>query len=268
MQGDEVLRVKSRYNPWAVHRRGDTVVRDSSPWTPAVHSLLRHLEDAGFEGAPRLVGVGFDSEGRETLTYIEGEVTDQGSWTLEGAAAVGGLLRELHKATATYRPDPGATWFPWFGRDMGNPRKIIGHCDAAMWNVVAREGMPIALIDWERAGPVDPLVDLAQACWNNANLYDDVVADSEGLPPLSERARQLRAMVDAYGLGSRERRGFLDTTVEIAVHATAEEADEAGVTPETVSAETDDSVVWRLSWRARSVSWMLRHRQALENALA
>jgi hypothetical protein len=30
-----------------VHRRGNVVIRDARPWTPAVHSLLRHLEEAG-----------------------------------------------------------------------------------------------------------------------------------------------------------------------------------------------------------------------------
>jgi len=33
----------------------------------------------------------------------------------------------------------------------------------------------VALIDGELAGPVDPLVELAQACWLNAKLDDDVV---------------------------------------------------------------------------------------------
>ncbi len=28
----------------AVHLRGDVVVRETGPWTPAVHALLRHLE--------------------------------------------------------------------------------------------------------------------------------------------------------------------------------------------------------------------------------
>ena len=37
-----------------VHRRGNVVIRDAGPWTPAVHALLRHLEDAGFAAAPRL----------------------------------------------------------------------------------------------------------------------------------------------------------------------------------------------------------------------
>jgi hypothetical protein len=41
-----------------VHRRGGAVIRDAGPWTPAVHSLLRHLEAVGFAGAPRLVGSG------------------------------------------------------------------------------------------------------------------------------------------------------------------------------------------------------------------
>src|SRR5206468_6807891 len=53
----------------AVHRQGDVVIRDAGPWTPAVHALLRHLEEAGFAGAPRLVGTGLDAGGRETLTF-------------------------------------------------------------------------------------------------------------------------------------------------------------------------------------------------------
>jgi thiamine kinase-like enzyme len=65
----------------------------------------------------------------------------------------------------------------------------MGHCDVAPWNIVARAGMPVALIDWEFAGPVDPLVELAQACWLNAKLHDDIVAEREGLP-LAGRSRR------------------------------------------------------------------------------
>ena len=35
--------------------------------------LWRHLEDAGFAASPRLVGSGLDTEGREVLTFIDGE---------------------------------------------------------------------------------------------------------------------------------------------------------------------------------------------------
>ncbi|MFI0404409.1 hypothetical protein [Actinomadura sp. 3N508] len=33
-------------------RIGDTVHRRANPWTSTVHAVLRHLEAAGFEGAP------------------------------------------------------------------------------------------------------------------------------------------------------------------------------------------------------------------------
>jgi hypothetical protein len=248
-----------------VHRRGGTVVRDAGPWTPAVHALLRHLEAAGFAAAPRLVGSGFEASGRETLTYIEGEFTQPGPWSLDGAAAVGALLRDLHQATASFRPPPGAVWFPWHGRHLGGPGQVFGHCDAGPWNIVARRGLPVALIDWETAGPVDPLTELAQVCWLNAKLHDDIVAGREGLPPVAERARQLAAIVDAYGLSARQRAGFFDRIVEFAVCDTAAEADSAAVTPELTAHPV---ALWAMAWRARSAAWMLRHRRPLEAALA
>jgi hypothetical protein len=214
------------------------------------------------------VGSGFDPDGRETLSYLEGEFTQPGPWTLEGAAAVGRLLRELHEATASYRPPTGALWYPWFGRRLGGPARVIGHCDVAPWNIVARGGFPVGLIDWDFAGPVDPLVELTQACWLNAKLHDDVVAEREGLPSLADRARQLRAMVDAYGLSTRQRRGFVDRIIEFAVHDTAEQADEAGVTPDTTSAATAPQLVWALTWRARAAAWLFRHRRTLQSALS
>jgi hypothetical protein len=54
-----------------VVRVGDTVRRPTDRWSPAVHALLLHFEQAGFEGAPRCLGV--DADGREILSYVEGE---------------------------------------------------------------------------------------------------------------------------------------------------------------------------------------------------
>jgi hypothetical protein len=248
-----------------VHRRGDTVIRDAGPWTPAVHSLLRHLEEAGFAAAPRLVGSGLDPDGRETLTFIEGEFTQPGPWSLDGAAALGALLRDLHRATGSFRPPPGAVWFPWHGRDLGGPAGVIGHCDVAPLKIVARRGLPVALIDWETAGPVDPLVELAQLCWLNAKLHDDIVAELEGLPPAAERARQVAAIADAYGLTAGERRGLFGVIVDFAICDAAAEADDAAVTPDLTAHPT---ALWAMAWRARSAAWMIRHRRIFEAALA
>jgi hypothetical protein len=267
---DEGIPLKNG-GPVGVYRNGKVVLRDTGPWTATVHTLLRHLEDVGFPGAPRLVGSGSDSSGRETLTYIEGEFAHPGPWTLDGASAVGQLLRDLHKATASYRPPADAVWRPWFGRALGGAVYVIGHCDTAPWNIVARNGLPVAFIDWEYAGPVDPLVELAQACWLNAKLHDDFVAELDGLPPLSERAQQLRAIVDGYGLPAGERHGFVDRIIEFVVHDTAEQADEANVTPDTKSFDIDElgfNPMWALAWRARAAAWIMRHRRTLENALS
>ena len=247
-----------------VHRRGNTVIRDAGPWTPAVHALLRHLEDVGFAAAPRLVGSGLDPDGKEVLTFIEGEFTQPGPWGLEGAAALGTLLRSLHEATRLLRPPPGAVWFPWHGRDLGGPTRVIGHCDVAPWNIVARDGLPVAFIDWETAGPVDPIVELAQLAWLNAKLHDDIVARIEHLPPLADRARQLAAIADAYGLTARQRRGLLDQIIEFAIVDAAWEADDAHVTPDTTSHPV---ALWAMAWRARSAAWMIRNRRTIETAL-
>lgn len=196
-----------------------------------MHALLRHLEDVGFPAAPRLVGSGLDNDGREMLTFIDGQFTQPGPWTLAGAAALGRLLRDLHQATSSFRPPAGAVWFPWHGRDLGSSPKIIGHCDVAPWNIVARSGLPVAFIDWETAGPVDPLVELAQLSWLNAKLHEDIVAQREHLPPVTDRARQLAAIVDGYGLSARERDGFVGRFIEFAICDAAAEADTAAITP-------------------------------------
>ncbi len=264
----EILRPKSLFHPVTVQRLGEMVLRDAGPWTPTVHSLLRHLEQVGFAGAPRVVGTGFDSDGRETITFVEGEFLERGPWSLEAIATIGQLLRDLHTATASFRPPQDAVWWAWFGRSLGGPAHCFGHCDVGPWNIVTRQGLAFALIDWERAGPVDPLVDLVQACWLNCKLYDDIVAEREGLPPLAERAFQLRALLDAYGLAASQRDGFVERILEFVVHATANEADEAAVTPDTTSNQTAPELVWALSWRARSAAWIYRNRAVLQNALA
>ncbi|MGW3345785.1 hypothetical protein ACWDA3_20940 [Nonomuraea rubra] len=58
-------------NDAGASRVGGTIRRPLREWTPSVHELLRHLESKGFEGAPRVLGV--DAEGREVLTYLEGD---------------------------------------------------------------------------------------------------------------------------------------------------------------------------------------------------
>jgi len=127
--------------PSRIARHGGTVVRPAGPWIPAVHALLRHLERAGFAGSPRVTGDGYDDQGREVVTYIEGTFVHPHAWTDEGVWQVGQLLRDLHDATAGFQPPPDAAWHPWTFRSDA-PGAIISHCDAGPWNIVARDGLP------------------------------------------------------------------------------------------------------------------------------
>ena len=50
---------------------GEVIHKPAAPWTSTVHALLRHLEDAGVDGAPRALG--FDDQGRQMLSYLPGD---------------------------------------------------------------------------------------------------------------------------------------------------------------------------------------------------
>lgn len=248
---------------------GGVVYRDGGPWSRSVLAFLRHLEQAGFDGAPRVVGDGIAPDGREMVSYIEGSSPQPHAWAEDSVGEVGRLLRDLHAAAAGFTPAPDAVWRPWFGRELAGSRPVFGHCDTGPWNIIARDGRPVALIDFEFAGPVDAVWELAQAAWLNAQLHDDDIAERHGLPGAAARARQLRLMLDGYGLPRRDRPGFVDMMIAFAVYDARAEAVGAGVTPEAVSATLPDGYpyAWAIAWRARSASWMLANRSLLERAI-
>ncbi|HET7014370.1 MAG TPA: hypothetical protein VFI65_10695 [Streptosporangiaceae bacterium] len=84
------------------------------------------------------------------------------------------------------------------------------------------------------------------------------------------RARQLKAILDGYGLPSRDREGFVDKMISFAVHDARAEAAGAAVTPDIASATTPGGYpyAWAITWRVRSASWMLTHRVLLQRAIA
>ena len=246
-----------------VTRRGDVVLRPAAQWSASTTALLVHLRKTGFSGSPHPVGSGFSTDGREALTFIPGDVVHPRPWSDQAVRAVGELLRRLHQAVADFTPPPEAVWQPWFGRTLGQGPRIISHCDTGPWNLLARDGLPVALIDWEFAGPVDPLVELAQAAWLNAQLTGERVAQLQGSGPVADRARQLRLLLDGYGLPRARRGPLLELMVEVAVTDAKTQADEAQVGPTS----TDVTPLWAMTWRIDSAEWMLRHRRTLINAV-
>jgi hypothetical protein len=185
-----------------------TVRRTAGPWTPAVHALLRHLEDRGFAGAPRVIGL--DEQGREVLTYLPGETVGTAcpwpAWVHsdEALKQVGHWLRGYHDAVRDFVPPPGARWRtsqrPW------QPGYVVGHNDAAPYNAVWQrgagpdgEGRLVGFFDWDFAAPCPPMWDLAFVvfCWVPFHARD--VMTAEGFTALADRPRRLRLLLDAYG---------------------------------------------------------------------
>jgi hypothetical protein len=243
-----------------VTRLGDVVFRQSAPWSKTTIALLRHLELEGFDHAPRVIGDGFDELGREMLTYVQGERLHPYPWDDEALPEMGAILKKLHWAAASFIPPADAVWRPWFGRSLGQP-SVIGHCDTGAWNIIARERMPVALIDWEEAGPVDPIIELAQACWLNALLFDDDLAEKLGLAPVEARGRQIRLLLDGYELPAAQRTGFVGLVRDFAIQNAANEIIQAQMTKEIVG---PSALLEAVVWRTRSAAWLVQHHDTLD----
>lgn len=185
-----------------VVRIGDTVHRPVRRWTTTVHTVLRHLEQAGFALAPRVLG--FDDAEREVLSYLEGEtVADARPWpewvsSDEALAQVGSWLRQLHDATVDFVPPDDAVWF---AGQQWRPGLVIGHHDAAPYNAVWRRGQLIGFVDWDVAGPSSREFDLAYS----ALMWVPLLAPGSAWPidpgPVEDRHRRLHLLLDGYGYG-------------------------------------------------------------------
>jgi hypothetical protein len=193
-----------------ISRRGKQVLRPIGPWSGAVHEYLRHLESAGFGGAPRFLGLDGD---REVLTFIDGDVPVDPDWqpgrvqrlpeyARSEAALIttAMLLRRLHDAAHGFQPTDTEYRFAPHPPRAG---EIISHRDLGPWNTVYRDGVPVGFIDWDAAGPVDPVVDLAAAAWEFVPLASTEQLRGAGFDPVPDIAARLWLFVDAYGLSDR-----------------------------------------------------------------
>ncbi len=202
-------------NAGQVVRSGSHVLRPSTPHTESIHAFLRALRAAGFDGAPEPIGI--DPNGRERLGYIEGEVpvAPYPAWCQTDAAlrSVARLLRRFHDASRSF--DPGDhCWSDALRDPAGGP--VVLHNDGELSNVVFRDGVAVALIDFEFAAPGRPIYDLAHLARLWIPIDDASDQERLGFEP-ADRPRRLRVIVDAYGLAPEERAdmiGALDDAMD------------------------------------------------------
>jgi hypothetical protein len=178
---------------------GGVVHKQAAPWTPTVHALLRHLEHAGIDGVPRVLG--FDEQGRQMLTYLPGEmIGDRDPWpgwvyADSTLVQVGQWLRRIHDVTAVFVPPEDERWF--IDRAM-QPGWIIGHQDAAPYNAVMDGDRLVGFFDWDTASPSAREDDLGFSALLWVPLTAPDGGAQSGFHDLADRARRLHLLLDSY----------------------------------------------------------------------
>lgn len=227
-----------------VVRVGDTVRRPASASSHFVARLLRHLEQRGFAGAPRYLGV--DEVGRNMFSYLPGHVPAKfQQWTDAQVTAAGALLRSLHDATR--------------GSRLAGPHPVVCHHDPGPNNTVFQDGTPVAFIDFDTAAPGGPLEDVGYAAWTWC------IAAKSTAPPVPDQAHQVRVLADGYGLGTHERRRLVDAILE-RQNRNARFWAERAPGPSELRVEAD-VIAARVEWSRREHDFVIAHRSTFEHAL-
>ena len=196
-------------NAGAVTRCGAHVLRPANANTASIHRFLRAIADAGFDGAS--VPDGVEPDGRERLTFIDGEVpiVPYLDWAQTDAvlASVAALMRRYHDAARARQPNPDDTW----SDEMADPRggTVVVHNDVCLENVVFRDGRAVGLLDFDFAAPGRPVFDLA--CFARMCVpVDDPSRTRFGWRNAdTDLPRRLRIVADTYGLGADGRTELL-----------------------------------------------------------
>jgi aminoglycoside phosphotransferase (APT) family kinase protein len=251
-------------------RIGDTVRRPVRPFTVTIQAYLGHLHQAGFTGAP--VPLGFDEQGREILSYVAGDVPRDplppetaGDDVL---AALARLIRSLHEASAGWTPPADAVWGGTPGalagaasRPEGEP-ELVSHRDYCPGNVVFRDGLPAALIDFDLARPTTRLYDIVNALWWWAPLHDP--RDRAPAFAAADIPHRAAVFADAYGVTAQQRRDLVPLATRVARGFLA-----------TARASAELDPVFRRFWEQgakdelpRAVAWLDQAAPAITAALS
>lgn len=183
-------------------RIGDKVHRPRTAGAELVESFLVHLEQVGFDAAPRFRGI--DELGRQILTFVDGEATDEPPWLHDEdrnrahLVAVARLLRRLHEAGEGFAAPPGAV--P--RRTCPAPGATWLHGDVHYGNLVFRSGLPVALLDWDFAMAGDPLYDVVTLLFSSRCPRLDLPDEFEARATSARRT--LAALLDAYGANGEQ----------------------------------------------------------------
>lgn len=249
-----------------------SVSRDRRDWSTTVHRLLSHLAAAGLDGLP--VPLAEQAPELDEVSFVEGTTAVDVVLSREQVESFGRLLRSLHDAGADFDALPTDGWQPFeFRATAPDPfaertflsEIVIGHGDTGPWNVLTTSAASVSLIDWEFAGPIVRLDEIAATCWLTMRFHDPEVDAVAPLTGLEEKVELLAVFLRAYGLDRSLWPEIVRGMSDYAIRDTAYEATRLNISAGVVP--TDDSAEWRLAWRSRSAAWIIRHRAEILHLL-
>jgi hypothetical protein len=239
-------------------RRGSIVVHPTYPWTPTVHSYLRHLESRGFQGSQRVVGSGYDDSGNETLSWTEGDLFPRSVWPgpEESLHSVGALLHQLHQVSRDFVPPPDAEWMNWT-LHSSSPESLVSHGNVAPWHVVFRNGTPVGFIGWEYSGLVALSDEVAVTAWYCVQMFDGDIASEIGLPNANTRAIWFKSFQDGYGVEHSARADLIERMLHFAIRDNGMYCRDREFTQE------NSKELWPIVWQSRAALRTLENRDLL-----
>lgn len=251
-------------------RIGDTVRRPLRPFSLTVQAFLGHLRARGFDGAP--VPLGVDAEGREVLSFVAGDVPREplpdAVCSDEVLVALAQLIRRLHDAAQGWEPPADAVWGAIPGRVPPDARpliaspELVSHRDYCPGNVVYRDGLPSALIDFDLARPTTRIYDIANALYWWAQLLDPL----DRAPALRDAdvAARVALFADAYGMDAAQRAGLMPLAVDM-LHSFHLSAREAAKVDPVFARFWDEGVAAKMP---RAEAWIQHNAAAITRAIA
>ncbi|MEI2467934.1 phosphotransferase [Niallia taxi] len=199
-----------------VYRSGNTVRRDLKPGSEKIHKVLKHLENKGFDYAPRFLGI--DEKNREILTYIEGEAGNyplkKYMWSDNVLKEIANMLRLYHDAVSDF-----SLLNEW--KQMENtPEKIevVCHNDFAVYNIIFNNERPVGIIDFDVAAPGPRLWDIAYTlytCVPLSRLWHTEKGEAVHYNPLKDADRikqRVKLFFECYGVENMDK-DFLDMVI-------------------------------------------------------
>ncbi|MBA2711163.1 MAG: aminoglycoside phosphotransferase family protein [Tatlockia sp.] len=194
-------------------RIGDCVHRPIGPWTTQIHKFLYHLREKGFYSAPKPLG--FDEDGREILSFIEGNVSNYplsaDACSISALISSAHLLRNFHEASTSFLAGFTSDEKLW-QLPARQPQELICHGDFAPYNVVLNRDKAIGIIDFDTCHPGPRTWDIAYALYRWSPFTNP--NNKDGFGTIDEQILRADLFCKAYGLSNEQRAEAANLIIE------------------------------------------------------